>query len=170
MASVNQNLSSTEIKEIDGSGFSIGIVVARWNDEITNALYEGCKKCLLDHGVNDNDIHKIEVPGAFELPVGARLLAGKETLDSVICIGCVIKGDTKHDEYISNAVATGVMNLGLSSGKPIIFGVLTPNTMEQALERSGGIHGNKGVESAMTALEMVKLSKSLKQSKKGIGF
>ncbi len=170
MSSSNQNLSSTSSKNISGEGFSIGIVVAKWNDDITNALYEGSHQCLIEHGVQEDKILKIEVPGAFELPLGARMLASNEKVDAIICLGCVIKGDTKHDEYINNAVANGIMNLGLTSGKPIIFGVLTPNDHQQALDRAGGIHGNKGVEAAMTALEMVILNKNMKKDKKGIGF
>jgi 6,7-dimethyl-8-ribityllumazine synthase len=124
----------------------------------------------MSNGVNADNIHSIHVPGAFELPLGAKILASNEKVDALICLGCVIKGDTKHDEYISNAVANGIMTLNLASSKPVIFGVLTPNDMQQALDRSGGKHGNKGVESAMTALKMVALAKSFKSSKKGIGY
>ncbi len=155
---------------IDGKDFTIGIVVSTWNEEITLALQKACIATLVEHGVVESNIHSISVPGAFELPLGAKLLASKERFDAVICLGCVIKGDTKHDEYISNAVANGIMTLNIASNKPIIFGVLTPNDMQQALDRAGGIHGNKGIEAALTALRMVDLAKNLKVSKKGIGY
>jgi 6,7-dimethyl-8-ribityllumazine synthase len=170
MASKNQNLSSTSSQAISGEGYVIGIVMSKWNIEITGALKEGAVSCLKEHGVKESDLHIIEVPGAFELPLGAKILLGKHKLDAVICIGCVIKGDTKHDEYINNAVSNGIMQLGLISGKPVIFGVLTPNDMQQALDRAGGIHGNKGIEAAMTALEMIIINKEKGNDKKGIGF
>jgi 6,7-dimethyl-8-ribityllumazine synthase len=157
-------------KDIDGSSFKVGIVKSMWNSDITNSLLNSCLKALKAHKVTEENIYSIEVPGAFELPTGAKLLAGKEKLDAIICLGCVIKGDTKHDEYISSAVASGIMMLSVSSGKPIIFGVLTTNTQEQAKERSGGKHGNKGEEAALTALTMIDLAKSLGHSKKEIGF
>lgn len=168
--SKNKNLSAQSENSIEGSSFSIGVVVAEWNAEITNALYQACVETLESNGVESANIHTIHVPGAFELPIGAKMLAGNEKVDALICLGCVIKGDTKHDEYISNAVANGIMTLNLVSGKPIIFGVLTPNDMQQALDRAGGKHGNKGVEAAMTALKMATLAKSFKSSKKGIGY
>jgi len=110
------------------------------------------------------------VPGAFELPLGARIVMGQEKIDAAICLGCVIKGETEHDVYINNAVATGIMTLGLTSKKPVIFGVLTPNTKQQALDRAGGKHGNKGVEAATTAIKMVHLNNPDHNSKKSIGF
>jgi 6,7-dimethyl-8-ribityllumazine synthase len=114
---------------------------------------------------------QITVPGAFELPSGAKLLLSQLSLDAVVCIGCVIKGETKHDEYISQAVANGIMQLSLMSGKPVIFGVLTPLDMQQALDRAGGKYGNKGIEAAHTALQMIQLQADIKQKdKKGIGF
>jgi 6,7-dimethyl-8-ribityllumazine synthase len=170
MSSANQNLSSTANHKIDGSSYNIGIVVSQWNNDITNELLKGCIDTLIENGVIMENIHTIEVPGAFELPVGAKMLAGKEKFNAIICIGCVIKGDTKHDEYINNAVASGIMTLSIVSGKPIIFGVLTPNDHQQALDRAGGKYGNKGIEAAMTALKMAELASSLKESKKGIGF
>jgi 6,7-dimethyl-8-ribityllumazine synthase len=171
MSSSHQNLSkSAQTSKIDGQGFKIGIVTAEWNQDITFSLRDGAIATLKSNGVNGDDIHNITVPGAFELPTAARLLLQSEKLDGVICIGCVIKGETKHDEYINNAVANGIMQLSLSSAKPIIFGVLTPNNKEQALDRAGGKHGNKGDEAAMTILHMISLSKQLAPSKKGIGF
>ena len=163
MASALKNLSSYDEKTIPSAeNKSFGIVVAEWNAAITHALYEGC----FDKAEN---IHTIQVPGSFELPTGARLMAVKYKLDAVICLGCVIKGETKHDEYISNAVAMGLINLSLDSGQPFIFGVLTPNNEEQARDRAGGKHGNKGVEAAVSAIRMAALRKDM-TGKTKIGF
>lgn len=170
MASALKNLSNYDENTIPSAEqMSFGIVVAEWNAEITHALYEGCFETLTKHGVKEENIHTIQVPGSFELPTGARLLAGKHKLDAVICLGCVIKGETKHDEYISNAVAMGLTNLSLASGQPFIFGVLTPNNEEQARERAGGKHGNKGVEAAVSAIRMAALRKEMSVKTK-IGF
>ncbi len=171
MSSENKNLSTHDPKSVpNGKGMKIGIIVSEWNEDITFALRDGCLATLLKYKVNQKDILIEYVPGAYELPIGARLLAGKEKLDGVVCLGCVIKGETKHDEYINSAVAQGIMNLSLSSGKPIIFGLLTPNDKQQALDRAGGKYGNKGDEAAITALKMIALAKKCKQPKKGIGF
>jgi 6,7-dimethyl-8-ribityllumazine synthase len=112
----------------------------------------------------------VQVPGAFELTAAARILAGRETLDAVICLGCVIKGETKHNEYINQAVANGLTNLSLATGVPVIYGVLTPDTEQQALDRAGGKHGNKGVEAAVTAIRMAEIKKSYSKSAQRIGF
>jgi 6,7-dimethyl-8-ribityllumazine synthase len=134
------------------------------------ALYKGCYDTLLEHGTKPENIYSVDVPGTFELPVGARMLANSQKLDALICIGCVIKGETSHNEYINNSVAMALQQLSISSSKPYIFGVLTPNDMQQALDRAGGIHGNKGVEAAVTAIKMVELKKSLTEPDKKIGF
>lgn len=171
MASALKNLSTYDETNIpDGSELSFGIVVADWNRDITHALYDACLETLTKHGAKEENLKIAQVPGAFELPAGARILAGREKLDAVICLGCVIKGETEHDVYINNAVATGLMNLSISTGKPFIFGLLTPNTHEQALDRAGGKHGNKGVEAAVTALRMAALKKEKPDGKKSIGF
>ena len=171
MASALKNLSSYDETSIpDGKDFSIGIVVADWNAHITHALYNGCFDTLIEHHVKEENIKTIQVPGTFELPTGAKLLLASKSYDAVICIGCVIKGETKHDEYINNSVAQGLVNLGIMSSKPVIFGVLTPNDEQQALDRAGGKHGNKGVEAAVTALRMAALQRSLKTTKSSIGF
>lgn len=170
MASAAKNLSSYDENTIPSSeNMSFGIVVAEWNAAITHALYEGCFNTLTKHGAKEDNIKTIQVPGSFELPAGARMLASQHKLDAVICLGCIIKGETKHDEYISNAVATGLMNLSIASGQPFIFGVLTPNNEEQARERAGGIHGNKGVEAAVSAIRMAALHKNI-TTKPKIGF
>lgn len=170
MSTKNKNLSEANGDIPSGDGFKIGIVVSDWNQEITHSLYDACIETLESNGVRDKDIQTIHVPGTFELPVGAKLLLGEENFHAIICLGCVIKGETKHDEYISSAVANGLVNLGVLSSKPIIFGVLTPNTMEQALDRAGGKYGNKGVEAAITALKMANVKKSFKGFKVKIGF
>lgn len=171
MASAKKNLSSYDEASIpNGEGFSVGIVVSDWNAEITHALYEGCFDTLVKHGVKEDKIYTEQVPGTFELPTAAKIILAHHHPDVVICIGCVIKGETKHDEYINNAVSTALANLGMVSGRPVIFGVLTPNTEEQAKDRAGGKHGNKGVEAAVTALRMAALKKKLSSAKKTIGF
>ncbi len=171
MASAKKNLSAYDEASIpSGEGISVGIVVSDWNAEITHALYEGCFDTLVKHGVKEDKIYTEQVPGTFELPTAAKIVLAHHHPDAVICIGCVIKGETKHDEYINNAVSTALANLGMVSGKPVIFGVLTPNTDEQAKDRAGGKHGNKGVEAAVTALRMAALKKKLNSAKKTIGF
>jgi len=171
MASAKKNLSTYNKKNMPSAkGISFGIVVSEWNASVTHALYEGCYNTLLKHGAKEDQIYTIQVPGSFELPVGAKMLLSRHNLNAVICIGCVIQGETKHNDYINNAVATGLTTLGVVSGKPVIFGVLTPNTEEQALERAGGKYGNKGVEAAATAIRMAAIGQDLKQAKKSIGF
>lgn len=166
-----QNLSQYDSSQIpNGEEFTIGIVQSAWNQKITDALGLAAKETLLKHGVQESNIHEVLVPGSFELPFGAKSLLGKEKFHAIICIGCVIKGGTKHNEYISNAVASGLMMLGLSAGTPMIFGVLTPDSEEQALERSGGSQGNKGIEAAISALQMADISKNKSELKKSIGF
>ncbi|MBL7795619.1 MAG: 6,7-dimethyl-8-ribityllumazine synthase [Saprospiraceae bacterium] len=171
MASALKNLSQYESDNIpDASGLSFGIVVAEWNAHITHALYEGCYDTLLKHGAKAEQIHTIQVPGSFELPAGARILNGQKNVDAVICLGCVIRGETNHNEYINSAVAQGLVNLSIATGKPFIFGVLTPNDEQQALDRAGGKHGNKGVEAAVTAIRMAALRREFSEGKKKIGF
>jgi 6,7-dimethyl-8-ribityllumazine synthase len=165
----NKNLSK-HTKLPSGKGFKIGVVVAEWNRNITHALLEACQKTLLDAGVLEEDLVVVEVPGAFELPQGAKLLMQSCKLDAVVSLGCVIKGETQHNEYINQSVALLLNQLAVASNTPQIFGVLTPNSMEEALDRAGGKYGNKGVEAAATALKMVKLKKELSTPKSGIGF
>jgi 6,7-dimethyl-8-ribityllumazine synthase len=124
----------------------------------------------MKHGAKEAQIHTMQVPGAFELPAGARMLNGQHKIDAVICLGCVIKGETSHNEYINHAVANGLVNLSLATGKPFIFGVLTPNDEQQALDRAGGQYGNKGVEAAVTAIRMAALRNPSPEGKKTIGF
>jgi len=154
----------------DGSSFKIGIVVAQWNATITNALLEGAKEILLKAGVAEDNIEVLFVPGSFELPWGARQIMKPGKKDAVICLGCIIQGETKHDEYIATAVASGIMQLGLMSGVPVIFGVLTTNTEEQAYDRAGGKHGNKGAEAAASALQLAIIRTGDTTTKKRIGY
>ena len=171
MSSKEQNLSTYKVEDIPNlEGKKIGIVVSEWNQTITEALKQGAIETLIQHGVNEADIQVVYVPGSFELPLGAKMLYGQHSPDGIICIGCVIKGETKHDEYISNAVAGGLMNLNLVANIPVVFGVLTPNTKEQAEDRAGGKYGNKGVEAAVTVLKMIHLRSEIKKDKKSIGF
>ena len=154
----------------DATEMSFGIVVSEWNTEITHALYRGCYDTLIKHGAKEENIHVAQVPGTFELPAGARLLASAKKVDTVVCIGCVVKGETSHNEYINMSVANALQQLALASGKPMIFGVLTPNDQYQAKDRAGGVHGNKGVEAAVTAIRMAALKKDLSEPNKTIGF
>ena len=134
---------------------SFAIVVAEWNEEITGALFHGAYNALVAMGAKKSNIIRIDVPGSFELPLAAKWAAGKKSIDAVICLGCVIQGDTPHFDYICQAVAIGIMNVALDSQKPIAFGVLTTLNKQQALERAGGTHGNKGEEAAVTVVKML---------------
>ena len=155
MASSNKNLSTFSGKNInDISGSKFGIVVSEWNSEITEALYAGAVETLLQNGASKDNIIKRNVPGSYELTLGAQWLA-KENIDAVICLGCVIQGETPHFDYICQAVANGITNVGLKYDKPVIFGVLTTLTLQQAMDRAGGKHGNKGDEAAATAIKML---------------
>ncbi|MCU0447255.1 MAG: 6,7-dimethyl-8-ribityllumazine synthase [Microscillaceae bacterium] len=156
MASSLKNLSEYTTKNIsDIQNRVFGIVVAEWNEEVTSALLEGAKNTLLKEGAKPENIIIKTVPGSFELSLGAQWLAQDPQIDAVICLGCVIQGDTRHFDFICQAVATGITEVNLKFNKPVIFGVLTPNTLEQALDRAGGKHGNKGDEAAITAIKML---------------
>ncbi len=156
MASNQKNLSDysqKNIKDISQSKFAI--VVSEWNEEVTEALYQGAYETLLGNGATKENIIRKNVPGSFELSIGAQWMAEIEDIDAVICIGCVIQGETKHFDFICDAVAHGITNVSLKYNKPVIFGVLTPNTQKQALDRAGGKYGNKGDEAAITAVKML---------------
>jgi 6,7-dimethyl-8-ribityllumazine synthase len=141
----------------EASRFNFGIVVAEWNREVTQLLENGAVSFLKDAGAPQANITVIRVPGSFELTGGAVLLTSQKTFDAVICLGCVIQGETRHFEFICNAVAQGLTDVGIRFQIPVIFGVLTTDSLEQALERSGGKHGNKGEEAAATAIIMADL-------------
>ncbi|HEY0744949.1 MAG TPA: 6,7-dimethyl-8-ribityllumazine synthase [Chryseosolibacter sp.] len=149
-------LTSGKVKtKINLSKKRVAIVVAEWNEDITEALYEGALNSLREHGVRSQNIIRKNVPGSFELSLGGLWMAQDKTIDAVICLGCVIQGDTPHFDYICQAVAYGVTEAGLKTGKPVIFGVLTTLNKKQALERAGGKLGNKGEEAAITAIKMM---------------
>lgn len=159
MSSADKNLSvftTDGLPDITNKKFVI--VVAEWNSEVTEALFQGAYKTLVDHGAQTQNIIRANVPGSFELSFGSQVYAQKADVDAVIAIGCVIQGETKHNDYINNAVAHGLTDVALKYNKPVIFGVLTPNTLQQALDRAGGIHGNKGDEAAITAIKMLGLN------------
>ena len=163
MATANTNLSEYDISTIpNGADFRIGIVVSEWNSSITLNLLKGAKETLLKHGVKNENISTHFTPGSFELPLGAQFLLEDDSFDGVIALGSVIQGETKHFDFVCNSVAQGVKDVSLKYNKPIIFGVLTDNTMQQAEDRSGGRHGNKGIECAVACLKMIKLQNTLK--------
>lgn len=156
MASIDKNLSSFSTESLPNvKGKKFAVIVAEWNEEVTEALYVGAYTTLMDNGVEPENIRRINVPGSYELTFGAQKMAQKPDIDVVICIGCVIQGETKHNDYINHAVAQGLTNVSLKYDKPVIFGVLTPNNQQQAIDRAGGIHGNKGDEAAITAIKML---------------
>lgn len=154
MSSADKSLSHFSNPLPDGSANRIGIVVAEWNEAVTGALLAGCRDTLTEAGVKQENILTKFVPGTFELALGAQLLCIQD-LHAVICLGCVVQGETRHFDFICDAAAQGIMRVGLDSSKPVIFGVLTTDDQEQALERAGGKHGNKGSEAAYTALRML---------------
>lgn len=158
MATSIKNLSDNKVTNIkDISGYRFGIVVSEWNEEVTEALYEGAYKTLVDLGASRENIERMNVPGSFELSLGAQWMAKRDEIDAVICLGCVIQGETRHFDFICQACAQGITDVSLKYDKPVIFGVLTPNTQKQALDRAGGKHGNKGDEAAATAVKMLSL-------------
>ena len=157
-----KNLSDISVPKTNNANFKIGIIVSRWNQEVTGALKEGAMQTLLEAGVARQNILDFEVPGSFELPsAAAMLLDANEDVDAVICLGCIIQGETRHFEFIAQAVADGIAKVGIEYTVPVIFGVLTCNTAEQAADRSGGKHGNKGVEAAASCLQMLHTHKMM---------
>jgi 6,7-dimethyl-8-ribityllumazine synthase len=149
-------LKSGKVKsKVNLSKKSFGIVVAEWNEEITEALYEGAVSSLVANGVKKENIIRKNVPGSFELSLGSLWMAEEKKIDAVICLGCVIQGETPHFDFICQAVAYGVTQTGLKTRKPVIFGVLTTLNQQQAFDRAGGKFGNKGEEAALTAIKML---------------
>ena len=140
----------------------IAIVVSEYHEEITSALREGCISALKKNGVKEKNIFVESVPGAYELPLAAKWLYERKKADAVIVLGCVVKGETDHDIYINTSVSNALMNLSLQTNAPFVFGVITPNNIQQAKERAGGKHGNKGVECALATLKMLALRDRLK--------
>lgn len=153
------NLSDySELSISNAKSLKFGIVVSEWNSEITNNLYLGAEKTLLDNGVLENNITKLDVPGSYELIYGSKHLLKQGKFDAVIAIGCVIQGETKHFDFVCEGVTQGIKDLNIKYDIPTIFCVLTDNTMQQSIDRSGGKHGNKGVECAVAALKMATLT------------
>ncbi|OUT95058.1 MAG: 6,7-dimethyl-8-ribityllumazine synthase [Flammeovirgaceae bacterium TMED32] len=158
MASTIKNLSTfigSDLPDITSKKF--GLVVSEWNDEITHALMCGALETLLKYGAKKENIIMRSVPGSFELTLGAQSLAQDQHIDAVLCLGCVIQGETPHFDFICNAVAQGITSLNLKFHKPVVFGILTTHTLQQAIDRSGGKHGNKGDEAAMTGIKMLNI-------------
>lgn len=153
----------------DASLFRFGIVTARWHNDITATLENGAREIFLKHGVKTENIISIQVPGSFELTAGARMLYDHEKLNAIICIGCIIKGETPHFDFISQSVASALSALSAQLSFPFIFGVLTTLTKEQAIERAGGKLGNKGADAAVAAIQMAALKQSFKKDS-AIGF
>lgn len=147
--------------ELQAKGLKFGIVISRFNDFITSKLLEGAKDALLRHGAKEEDIDVVKVPGSFEIPIIAKKMALKQMYNAIICLGTVIRGATPHFEYISAEVSKGIASASMDTGVPIAFGVITCDTIEQAVERAGTKSGNKGWDAAITAIEMAQLLKKL---------
>ncbi len=147
--------------DLRGQGLRVGVVVARFNDFITSRLLDGAKAALSGHGVRDEDITIASVPGSFEIPLTAKKLAGSGRFDAVICLGAVIKGETDHYEHVAGEAAKGISAVALATGVPTIFGVLTTDTLEQAINRAGGKQGNSGYSAGVAAIEMANLMRAL---------
>lgn len=162
MATANKNLSDYDINSVpNAKKMRFAIVVAEWNINITSNLLKGAYDTLIKHGAQKKNIMVKYVPGSFELPIGAQTIIEKTDVDAVICLGSVIQGDTKHFDFVCQATALGIKDVALSYNVPVIFGVLTDNTLQQAIDRSGGKHGNKGDEAAITAIKMVQFQKEV---------
>jgi 6,7-dimethyl-8-ribityllumazine synthase len=160
MATENKNLSNYDKDTIpNAKDFRFGIVVSDWNDEITNGLFNGAKVALLDCGALPENIVRWNVPGSFELIFGSKKMIETQQVDCVIAIGCVIKGETMHFEFVCEGVTQGIKDLNINYDVPTIFCLLTDNSMQQSLDRSGGKHGNKGTEAAIAAIKMVDLNR-----------
>ena len=144
-----------------GKGMKFAVVVSRFNDFMTSKLLEGAQDALARHGVRAEDIDVIRVPGAFEIPLAAQKAAQTKKYDAIVCVGAVIRGGTPHFEYVASEVSKGIARVGLDTGVPVTFGVLTTDTLEQAIERAGTKQGNKGFEAAVDAIEMVSLLKGI---------
>lgn len=161
MATENTNLSNYDASTLpDATNFRIGIVVSEWNSTITEGLLKGAVDTLVDCGVAESNIRTIHVPGSFELIYGAKKMQ-QQLVDAVITIGSVIKGETQHFDFVCDGVTQGIKDLNVLHDIPVVFCVLTDNTIQQSVDRSGGVHGNKGVEAAITAIKMAHLSHSM---------
>jgi 6,7-dimethyl-8-ribityllumazine synthase len=147
--------------DLTAKGLRFGIVAARFNDFITSRLLEGAIDALQRHGATDSDIEVLKVPGSYEIPLAAKMLAASKKYNAIICLGAVIRGATPHFEYVSAEVSKGVATVSMETGLPVIFGVLTTDTIEQAIERAGTKSGNKGWDAALSAIEMANVMKQI---------
>jgi 6,7-dimethyl-8-ribityllumazine synthase len=162
MATHLKNLSDFSNLDIPSAkNFRFGIIVSQWNEEVTNALYRGAYDTLLKYEAEEENIISIQVPGSYELVSAADMLLTSRQFNAVICLGCVIQGETRHFDFICDAVANGIANVSIKHNKPVVFGVLTTGNLQQALDRSGGVHGNKGEEAGVTAIKMAHIQHSL---------
>lgn len=160
MATENKNLSHYDKSELpDASGLKIGLVVSEWNTEITENLFKGAREALLDCGVKKENILRWNVPGSFELPFACKKIIASKSIDAIVAIGSVIRGETSHFDYVCSATAQGIMDLNVATDVPVIFCVLTDDNIQQSKDRSGGKHGNKGTEAAIAAIKMAFLGK-----------
>ena len=158
MSTENSNLSNFDSSTVpSGDSLTIGLVVSKWNEKITESLFNGAYTTLTEFGVKANNIKRIDVPGSFELVFGSKKMI-QSKVDVVIAIGCVIKGETEHFDYICQSVSKGIIDLNINFDTPVVFCVLTDNNIQQSVDRSGGKHGNKGVEAAITALKLANLN------------
>lgn len=167
MSSKNQNLSVYNTEQVpDATSMRFGIVVSEWNKDITHTLLSGAINTLRKHGASEDNIKITHIPGSFELPLAAQFMAEAGEVDAVICLGCVIQGDTRHFDFICQGVTQGIMDVNLKFNLPVIFGVLTTLNLEQARERAGGQYGNKGDEAAVTAIKMIDIYRTSYSGKK----
>jgi len=155
--------------QLSAAGLSVGIVVSRFNSLVTNNLLSGAMDCLIRHGARDSDITVVFCPGSFEIPQVALRMAKTGRVDGIICLGCIIRGETPHFDQIAAAVTRGVGHVALESGVPTSFGVLTTENLDQALERAGSKAGNKGWDAALSAIELIQIAKQLSAKKGGKG-
>jgi 6,7-dimethyl-8-ribityllumazine synthase len=161
VATALKNLSDYNKENIpNGADFKVGIVVSEWNDTITNNLFEGAKQALLENGVPESNIIIRHVPGAFELPLASQFMLDNTDVDGVVAIGVVIQGETRHFDFVCQGATQGLMNVMLEYNSPVSFCLLTDNNIQQSIDRSGGVHGNKGIECAIACLKMIALKKS----------
>ncbi|MEX2247611.1 MAG: 6,7-dimethyl-8-ribityllumazine synthase [Dehalococcoidia bacterium] len=150
---------------LDASGLQIAIVTARFNPHVTSLLYDGCRDELEGRGLRPDRLRSVEVPGCFELAVTAQTLAASGRFDAVVCLGAIIRGETPHFEFVASATASGLQQAALATGIPVVFGVLTTETEQQALDRAGGSAGHKGREAALTAIEMAHRMRDLREGR-----
>jgi 6,7-dimethyl-8-ribityllumazine synthase len=165
---VSSQKSGNRISAVSARGLKFVLVVSKYNEPITTRLLEGARSCLERHGAISSGVLIVSCPGAFELPQVAGLLAAQGRWDAIICLGAVIRGETPHFDYVAAEAARGIQSVAIHFGLPVAFGILTTNNVRQARERSGGKHGNKGWEAALTAIEMAQLFKKLKRSRRAM--